>query len=477
MDTKDNIIDIAKSQPFNSDQEGCDKLQDILNNPQHTDMGNAARLVKLYQDAIRWCPDFNHWLVWNGKYWEHDRRGKIFQAAQRTISNMIIEAGAMETGRDRTALLKWAIQSQAFSKVQSMVTMARYHEGIPILQEELDLDNEKLQLENGTLNLRSGDLLNFEQGDYITKTSPATYDSGARAPRWEQFLREVMPDAETVDFLQRSVGYSLSGDVSARAFFVLYGLGRNGKSTFLSVVQHLLGDYACTTPVDTLMRKWGASAGGIPNDLAALRGQRFVTAFESGASMHLDEGKVKQMVGGDPISARFMRAEFFTFMPAFKIFLCTNHKPVIRGVDAAIWDRIKLVPFNIRITEAQEDTELKGKLLNELPGILNWALQGYQNFKNFGLGACSEVVQATAAYRADQDVIRSFLEQYYALDVASKVRSSQVYEDYKGWAEQEGEKIMSSSKLKAALNDRGIRYKRESDGRFYLGLMNKLEEV
>jgi len=466
---------IGSQIPFKPGPDGCDELQDLLENPQHTDLGNASRLIKLYGQAVRWCPDFNTWLVWNGKYWERDARGKIYTAAQRTISNMIYEAGAMEPGRERTALLKWALASQAHFKVMAMVSMARYMEGIPILQDELDRDIDLLNLENGTLHLEQGIVRDHEQVDYITKTTSVTSLENWEAPRWIQFLHEVLPDEATVDFLQKAVGYSISGDISARAFFILYGTGRNGKSTFLSTIQHLLKDYACTTPVETLMRKWGDSGSGIPNDLAALKGVRFVTAYESGKGMWLNEGKVKQMTGGDPISARFMRAEYFTFEPEFKIWLCTNHKPTIRGVDDAIWDRIKLIPFTIRIRDHEVDLYLGDKLRAELPGILNWAVAGYQRFKEEGLGNCSEVELATKVYRTDMDIIRSFIDAYYLLDVASKMRSSDVYHDYQTWCEDEGEKPVSAGKLKGELEEHGIRYKHASDGRYYMGLMKNLD--
>jgi putative DNA primase/helicase len=242
--------------------------------------------------------------------------------------------------------------------------------------------------------------------------------------------------------------------VRERALFICYGLGRNGKSTFLEIIAELLGDYAMRTPTRTLMEKHNPDT--IPNDVAALRGMRFVHASESGEGKRLDEEFIKDATGRDTLSARFMHAEWFNFRPVFKLWLRTNHKPVIRGTDPAMWDRPRLIPFNARFTGKDDDKTLPEQLRRELPGILRWAVKGCLSWQINGLVTPAAVQQATDEYRQEMDVIGDFLADCCVSLSGASVTSKALLSAYTHWCDVTGEKPLSSSKaLAARLQERG----------------------
>jgi len=258
---------------------------------------------------------------------------------------------------------------------------------------------------------------------------------------------------ELIGFLQRAVGYSLTGDTSEQVLFILYGTGNNGKTTFLTTIGSLLGDYALQTPTETLLIKRNTT---IPNDIARLKGARLVTAIEAEEGRRLAEALVKQMTGGDRLAARFLHAEWFEFTPAHKIFLGTNHKPVIRGTDLAIWRRIRLVPFSVVIPEEKRDKHFAQKLLPELPGILNWALQGCLTWQREGLKTPREVQEATSAYKAEMDQLAGFLDDCCITRKGQRVRGNELYKAYREWCERNTERAISGTRFGRRLVERGI---------------------
>jgi putative DNA primase/helicase len=257
-----------------------------------------------------------------------------------------------------------------------------------------------------------------------------------------------------INFLQKILGYSLTGSTREQCLFFLYGLGANGKSTLLEVVQSLWGDYATRTSSETFLAK---KPGGIPNDVAALRGARLAAAVEVEQGRRLAEVLVKEMTGGDTISARFMRAEWFSFKPQFKIFLATNHKPIIRGTDFAIWRRIRLIPFTVQIPKEEQDRDLPEKLRGELPGILNWAMAGCLQWRFGGLEPPKEVDDATQDYRAEMDVLGDFIAERCILDPGADATAAELYKSYTSWAEENGEKRpLTQRAFGMSLTERGF---------------------
>jgi putative DNA primase/helicase len=267
---------------------------------------------------------------------------------------------------------------------------------------------------------------------------------------------------ELISFLQRAIGYSLTGDISEQVLLLLYGVGSNGKSTLLEIIRLILGDYALNTPFSTFLMRDNET---VRNDLARLVGARFVSSIEVKASQRLDEAVVKQLTGGDTITARFLYREYFEFVPCFKLWLAVNHKPVIRGTEEAIWRRIRLIPFEVIIPERVRDKKFPLKLQSELSGILRWALQGCLDWQDQGLDAPEEVIQATASYRSEMDILGNFLAEYVVHTPGAKLGARELYEQYCSWCEKEGEKAISSVWFSRNLHDRGFKAQRTTGGK------------
>lgn len=278
-----------------------------------------------------------------------------------------------------------------------------------------------LNVLNGTIDLCTGSLRPHAREDYITRCVNVDYDPDAKCPTWERFIHQVFGgNAEIIAFVQRAVGYSLTGKIVEHVLIVLYGLGSNGKTTLIDALHYLLGpSYAKHAPTDLLLARRGEHH---PTELATLHGARLVTAAETGEGRRLAESLVKQLTGGDPVTARRMRDDFWQFRPEFKLWLATNHRPQIRGTDHAIWRRIRLIPFDVTFHTAetgktpQQDQTLPARLREEATGILAWAVRGCLAWQSQGLGAPDAVRDATEAYRAEMDVLAMFFEERCIFD-------------------------------------------------------------
>ncbi len=321
-----------------------------------------------------------------------------------------------------------------------MVALA---EGSPELatgSEDWDADPWLLNVANGTLDLRTGVLSPHSAGDLLSTRSPVVHDPDATCPTWDRFMAEVTRgDSELAGVLQRAVGSSLTGVCSDQVMFVLHGAGRNGKSTFLEVILELVGrDLGIRAERALLLRRGRTSGGGPTGGQADLYRRRLVVTSETGAGDRLDESLVKDLTGGDRIRARQPHGRNFEFAPTHHIWMATNHLPRITGTDTGIWRRIQLIPFAASIPNERIDPHLGIKLLAELPGILNWAVQGCLDWQASGLGSAEVITAATAHYRDDQDLLGVFLDERCTLDAASTVAAADLYADYRTWAETGG---------------------------------------
>ena len=277
-----------------------------------------------------------------------------------------------------------------------------------------------LNVRNGTIDVGTGEFREHRQENMITKIANVDYDPQADCPVWKQFVREIMGcKGDLIHFLQTAAGWALSRDTSEQTMFILYGTGANGKSTFLNTIMHLLGDYAIATFTETFMRKNGDQN---TNDVARLRGTRFVTTTEAEQGRRLSEPIIKQITGNDRMTARFLYGEYFNFVPTCKIFLATNHKPVIKGTDHGIWRRIKLIPFTTRILDEKQDKRLDEKLKAEASGILNWLLEGTYRWRKERLRVPAAILHATDEYRGEMDVIGNFLKEWNVPQFANIVK-------------------------------------------------------
>ncbi len=415
-----------------------------------TDLGNAERFVYRHGEDVRFCYPWGKWLVWTGKRWERDESGRVFKLAKDTVRGIYGEAAAAEDEDRRKALAKHAAGSESEAKIRAMLELAKSE--VPASPDDLDAAPWLLNAPNGTVDLRTGELREHRREDLITKMAGAEYRPGTEAPTWAAFLERALPGEDLQGFVRRAAGYSATGDTSEQCMLINHGSGANGKSTFHEALAAALGDYAMRTPTEMLMSKRG---GGVPNDVARLKGARFVSASETEEGRRLAESLIKDLTGQDTISARFMRGEFFDFRPTHKLWLSTNHKPEIRGTDNAIWRRIRLVPWAVSIPPAEQDRKLPEKLRAESAGVLAWIVDGCLEWRRGGLQAPDEVRRATGAYRSEMDVIGAFLRDECEIGRDFKATLKAVYARYEEWCEEGGERAESKRKFNARLTERG----------------------
>jgi putative DNA primase/helicase len=416
-----------------------------------TDMGNAERLIARHGEDLRYCYPWAKWLIWDGRRWVRDDSGKLHNLAKETVRSIYQEAASAADEEARKALAKHATRSEAEVRVRAMIELAKSE--VAILPDKLDAVPDLLNCENGTIDLRTGELQEHRRENLITKIAPVQYQPGAEASAWESFLERVLPSKELRGFVQRAAGYSATGDTSEQCMFINHGAGANGKSTFQEAVSAALGDYAMRAPTEMLLAR---RAGGVPNDVARLKGARFVSASETEEGRRLAESLIKDLTGQDTITARFMRAEFFDFRPTHKLWLSTNHKPEIRGTDTAIWRRIRLVPWSVTIPPAEQDKRLPVTLRRELPGVLAWIVRGCLEWRRGGLRAPDEVRRATVAYRAEMDVLAAFVSECCEEGVNFWDYSKELYETYKRWCEDNGERTENKRRFGERLRERGF---------------------
>jgi P4 family phage/plasmid primase-like protien len=418
-----------------------------------TDLGNAERFVEAHGKSVRYSHPLRRWYVYDGRRWRPDDIGQVERKMKATVRSIYAEAASAEAEQERKALADHAKKSEATKRITDALRLARSEEGIPILPEALDADPWLFNVENGTVDLRSGELREHRREDHITKLASVEFNQDAKAPRFLQFLDEIFDgDKGLISFVQRFAGYSLSGSTEERVFAILHGRGKNGKTTLVELVRDVMGDYAANTNAETILSRRNE---GINNDVAALKGARFVSAAEVEQDRRLAESKVKNLTGTDTVTARFLYAEPFEFRPEFKLWLSTNNKPIIRGTDDAIWDRVRLIPFDQRFDGDRCDPKLPEKLRQELPGVLAWMVQGCLAWQREGLGEPEKVRVATEGYRAEQDVLAAFIEERCLVASEAWVKFADLYAAYHEWCVEAGENAETKRRLGNRLKERG----------------------
>jgi putative DNA primase/helicase len=431
-----------------------------------SDLGNGRRLVAQHGDDLRYVAQWG-WLVWDGRCWRIDDTGDVHRRAQETVVSIYQEA-ADAPEHKRAAIARWAIASQSHGKIQAMMSSAESH--IKVRATPADFDNQEwlLSCTNGTVDLQSGELRPHSQADLLTKTIPVAYNAAAECPRWLAFLDRIFDkNAALIGYVQRMIGYMLSGSTGEQCMFIAHGTGANGKSVMIDIIRAMLGDYAKNADPSTFLV---SQSDRIRSDLARLAGVRFVATVELDEGRRLSEALVKQVTGGDLITARFLNKNDFEFQPRFKLLMATNHKPVIRGTDYAIWRRIKLIPFAVTIPEAERDPRLADKLKAELPGILAWAVRGCLEWQRSGLQEPAEVSAATSAYRSEMDIIGQFLDENCVTGPRYEVACAKLYAAYDRWCDEGGERSINQRRFGAQMSERGIQREHRRKGWVYIGV-------
>ena len=375
---------------------------------------------------------WSKWLQWDGARWTFDRTVNVYDLARAVCREAAAECNDNSSKRIAAAVTRAAVENLARADRHHAATV-----------EDWDRDPWLLTTPGGTVDLRTGDIKPNDPADMITKSTVVAPQVGCR--RWLEFLQRVMDGNQDLqDFLQRMAGYALTGLTREHALFFLYGLGANGKSVFLNTLAGLAGDYHVTAPMEVFIASHNDRH---PTELAMLRGARLVTAVETEEGRRWAENRIKVLTGGDPITARFMRQDFFEFTPVFKLMIAGNHKPALRSVDEAIRRRLHLVPFTVTIPEDQRDETLPDKLREEWPGILEWAIEGAVEWGMTGLQPPEAVRAATNEYLATEDALAQWIEDRCNSGPDFRAATSVLYSSWKSWCEETGEYLCNMKRF------------------------------
>lgn len=407
----------------------------------NTDLGNAERFASQHKD-IRYCFEWGCWLVYDGTRWAKDGGDGVSSRAKQTVRGIYAEAQQYQSDDRRSATAKWAINSESAKRLSAMTQLARGE--LPIKVEQLNTDPWLFNCLNGTIDLRTGKLRPHSPADYITCVAPVRYDE-AEPTLFLQFLKEIQPDAEIVDFLQRLFGAALVGEVRDEVFVIFHGDGSNGKSVLGETILKVFGDdYGGPAPPDFIKVQRNSPH---PTELADFYGKRIVIASETEEGCKLSEAKIKHVTGRDLIKARFMRGDYWAFTPSHTLFLISNYEPIIVGKDYAIWRRIKKVPFNVTFTEEQADKELTHKLKAERGQILAWMVKGCLAWQEHGLKAPAAVQAATAEFKNESDTFGRFVADCLVDRPDAKLSRKGANEVYKRWADENGEEPLTARQM------------------------------
>ena len=401
-----------------------------------TDAGNAELFAALYGHILRFDHARNRWLIWEEHRWAPDSDGEVRRLAKKAARVRYRTALDIEDLDLRGKTASSAVRSESRQRLDACLALARSEHPIADSGMTWDPDPYLLGVANGVVDLRTGMIRSGHPDDRLTMQVPVQYHVKAECPRWQQFLHQVFQrDGELIGFVQRALGYSLTGSVREQVLFLCYGTGSNGKSVFLDMLRNVLGDYAMNIPFTVLELQQRPS---LTNDLASMAGRRLVTSSETNESTRLNEARIKALTGGDPITARFLYSESFTYEPVAKFWLAVNHLPRVRDDSYGFWRRVRVLPFNEQFTGDDADKGLPFKLLEELPGILNWGVQGALNWRLVGLAPPSAVMTATQAYRKDNDELDGFVADCCVVADGVRAEPGHLFSEYQRWSKEQG---------------------------------------
>lgn len=442
------------------------------------DTGNGERFRAHHGADVRYCHPWQKWLVWDGRRWRLDDCGDVRHRAKRTARGIYDEAARITATTEsaearRKALATWAGKSASRDRRAAMVELAQVEPGIPILPEKINKNPWLLTVENGTVDLQTGKLRPHRRQDLITQLAPVAYDPAAECPLFLTFLGRITGGNEGLaTFLQRFLGYALTGVIREHVLVMAWGNGSNGKSTLLKTFLGLLGDYAYQAPADLIMAKKNEAH---PTDQAGLFGRRFVVCMETPEGRAMDETRMKALTGGDLVTARRMHEDFWSFEPTHKLVLGTNHKPMIRTTDHGTWRRQKLVPFTTKIPDHEQDKALPEKLRAEFPGILRWAVEGCLAWQREGLGEPPEITKATDAWRNESDPLAGFLAAECELGEEYTAEAAALYLAFERYARETSDEVLTKQAFGRRLTERGMVATRTKKARGWLGLRLRAE--
>lgn len=443
----------------------------------YDDLGNAERFLALTGEDLLYAAEAKKWLIWEHTHWAFDQTSILFDLAAEFAKDLY----SPENCRDDVAF-KHAKRSNMRSGLNAMIEIAQRIKTVTL--DTFDAQPYLLNCRNGTLDLQTGKLMPHDRADRITRVVNCDYDADARSRVFEDFLETIQPDPAIRAFLQRSIGYSLLGVVRERSFWILYGTGNNGKSVFVNLFNNLLGEYASATTTSSIM---AGKQNAIPNDIARLKGKRFIIIPETEENERLNSALVKALSAGDKVTARFLFGEYFDFYFSGKMWIATNHKPTITDHSKGFWERLKLIPFTQDIPKERviKADELMAKLLADAPAILNWAVLGCRDYLDLDSLDVPDVIQREInAYRREQDSISQFIEERcITIDqyrenrpdenpspIDFQVSNGDLYNAYKKFCEANGEFLRSHRRLTQNMIERGFQQARNRSERYWEGI-------
>lgn len=436
-----------------------------------SDTGNANRFSDKFMGNVKYSHINKAWYYWNGKYWCRDESGEMKRLADLTIQDIKQQAFTFtDDEKKQEAYLKWAIKTAGSKMKSNMLIEAQHIPGIPVGANDFDIQDDLINCENGIVNLRNGEIIPHNPSYMMSKISYSAYDnkSKKKPEKWLEFLKDITNgDEDLQNYLQKAVGYSLSGSAKEQCLFFCFGNGNNGKSTFLNVITDIAGTYSLNMQSESIMIK--KNTGAVNTDIARLNGSRFVTVAEPEENVRLNEQLIKQMTGGEQLTARFLYGNEFQFNPIFKLWIGTNHKPIIRGTDDGIWRRVVLIPFTVKIPNEKIDKNLSWKLRKELPLIMKWAVDGCILWQKEGLKKPTCIQKSSDEYRQEMDVLSKFVEDCVKVDDKNKIKAGDLYHIYQKWAIENNEYEMTNQKFGKEFVKRFPEKIKDMTGAFYKG--------
>jgi len=430
-----------------------------------TDLGNSERFVRIYRDRVRYSHELRSWFIWNGKYWSKDTSLEIQNLAKEVIRVIYLEASETRDRVMQNKIAAWAKSSHSENRIGAMIDLAKSE--LPISPKNLDNHDYLLNLNNGVFDLRQGKLLPHDPKYFFTRMVDIDYLENGDCKNWQEFLNLVIPDVNTQRFVQKSIGYSLTGSVDEQCLFFLYGKGANGKSTFIEAVTKLFGDLAQKTDSESLM---GYSNGGANPYKARMRGKRFIVSSEIPDGKKWNEVLIKELTGGEMQVARDLYESPYEFRPTFKIWISGNYKPKVEDDSHGFWRRMRIIPFETTIPENQRKPMNKVLESFDFSGILKWAIDGYNLWQLEGLRPPEAVTKATEEYKGEQDILQDFLDEYCTFGDGLRVTKSEFRALFTKYQKDCGYNQDSSPKrLTRALTEKGINTGGNGNG-YYVGI-------
>ncbi len=426
-----------------------------------TELGNKDRFIEQHGSCVKYLNELKQWVVWDGTRWTLSKYATVHELATQTVRNIYDEARDCTNDEGKKHLTSWAFRSQNAKHIKSILTLAAQDPMINVSIQAFDRDPRKINCKNGILDLDTGEIVGTSPDDLIMQQVTVTYNLNAKCPKWDKFIREVfLGDNELINYVQRILGYTLTGLTSEQCLFMAYGLGANGKSTLFETVLDIMGDYGSTMEFSTLLNT-NKSDIRAQEAIGRLKDKRYVIASETDSTKRFSEALIKKITGGDTLTGAKLYGGSYEFRPTHKIFLQVNHKPGVKDASYGFWRRMNVIPFLKKFSETEKDPYLSEKLAKEKEGIFAWLVKGAMSYLKEGIGETPKVVtEATEAYREENDTLSKFIGDCFVEEYGVSTGVSEAYDSYSAWCFHNKVEATSKQYFSAGMEERGISKKK-----------------